>query len=112
MPRTDGPGPYILRRPNSRSGSGGFKGRVIRNVSHPPPLGFPVAATAALPGRSAGQLSRMCETTGGPVIGSACYGFECSTTSVTGIVVTISTVEVARRSGSTAFRSAKMRCCS
>jgi hypothetical protein len=35
-----------------------------------------------------------------------------STTSATGIVVTISTVEVARRSGYTASRSAKMRCCS
>jgi hypothetical protein len=47
------------------------------NASHPPLLGFPIAATAALPGRPAGHVSRMCETTGAPVIGSACYGFEC-----------------------------------
>jgi hypothetical protein len=36
----------------------------------------------------------VCETTGRPVIGSACYGFECVNNLGYGIVVAISTVEV------------------
>ena len=58
--------------------------------AHPCCLRVLRAVKAALPGRPAGHVSRMCETAGRPVIGSACYGFECVNNLSYGIVVTTS----------------------
>jgi hypothetical protein len=61
-------------------------------------------------GRLVEYVSGACETTVRPAIDPACFGFARANKLLRGLLVTISTIEVTCRSGSTASRAGKMRC--